>query len=342
MPLSDKAGGLAVEPSTADIAVLVRVAEMGSLSAVARERDVPVSQVSRAVSRLEDAYRVKFLNRSTHGLSVTAEGELFLTHARRVVESLTDLSGALDTRSGSPIGTVRLSVSQIMGDVQVIPSLPALVERYPGLRIDVIADDSMIDLATEGIDLAIRTNVVANENLVATWIGEYGRGLFASPEYIARFGAPQHPDELHRHRCITHAVSGGLNRWRFRIGRKQIERPVAGHHRVNNTAMAMTMARAGLGIARLNTASAHAAIRSGEIVEVLGRFRDPRRFPVYVVMMPDRHRLPKIRVCVEHFAAVFGAASAATSAPRDPVAVGRPRSAGRRTGTREGGGASSV
>ncbi|MEZ5659609.1 MAG: LysR family transcriptional regulator [Burkholderiaceae bacterium] len=321
MPLSAKTSGQAIEPATGDLAVLVRVAEMGTLSAVARERDVPVSQVSRAITRLEQAYRVKFINRSTHGLSVTPEGELILTHARRMVESLSELSAELDSRSGSPMGVVRLSVSQIMGDLQVIPSLPALVDRHPGLRIDVIADDRMIDLATEGIDLAIRTNVVANENMVAVWIGEYGRGLFASPEYLARFGAPVHPDELHRHRCITHAVSGGLNRWRFRVGRKEVELPITGHHRVNNTAMAMTMVRGGLGIARLNTASAHAAIASGEIVEIMARHRDPRRFPIYAVMMPDRHRLPKIRVCVEHFAGLFGAAAGQGGAHR-PVEAG--------------------
>lgn len=314
MDAASRSAGRGPEPSSGDLAILVRVAETGTLSAVARERDVPVSQISRAITRLEGLYRVRLVNRSTHGLSVTPEGELFLAHARRVVESLNDLTAELDSRAGSPTGVVRLSVSQIMGDAQVIPSLPSLVARYPGLRVDVIADDRMIDLATEGIDLALRTNIVANENMVARLIGEYGRGLFASAAYLERFGEPRNPEELHRHRCITHAVSGALNRWRFRVGRKEIELPVTGFHRVNSTAMALTMVRAGLGIARLNTASARSAIHSGEIVEVLGPYRDPRRFPIYAVMMPDRHRLPKIRVCVAHFADVFGAVQGLASA----------------------------
>ncbi|MEZ5739487.1 MAG: LysR family transcriptional regulator [Burkholderiaceae bacterium] len=293
------------EPSTADLGMLVRVVELGTLSAVARERDVPVSQVSRAITRLEQAYRVRLVNRSTHGLSVTPEGELFLGHARRVVDSLTELSAELDTRSGSPTGVVRLSVSQIMGDLQVIPSLPALTGRHPGLRIDVIANDSMVDLATEGIDLALRTNIVDNENLVARRIGEYGRALYASPRYRAQHGVPGHPDDLRRHRCITHAVSGPLNRWRFRIERKQIDQVVAGFHRVNNTAMALTMVRHGLGIARLNTAVIPAALAAGEIVPVLDAFRDPRRFPIFAVTLPDRHRLPKIRACIDHFTRYF-------------------------------------
>lgn len=333
MPLSQRPGR-DPEPTTADLAVLVRVAEMGTLSAVARERDVPVSQISRAITRLEGTYKVRLINRSTHGLSLTPEGDLFVAHARRVVDSLADLSAQLDSRAGAPSGLVRVSVSQIMGDAQVIPSLPALTDRYPALRVDVIADDSMIDLATEGVDLAIRTSVVASENLVARPLGEYGRGLFASAAYLERYGEPSHPDELHRHRCITHAVSAGLNRWRFRDGRREYELAITGYHRVNNTAMSLTMVRQGLGIARLNTAAAHQAIAGGEIIEVLAPHRDPRRFPIYAVMMPDRHRLPKIRVCVDHFAAVFGQVVDLASGPVRSRQARRPQASGGRSKAR--------
>jgi DNA-binding transcriptional LysR family regulator len=293
------------EPATTDLKVFVRVAELGTLSAVARERDVPVSQVSRAISRLEKDYQVRLINRSTHGLSLTQEGEMFLAHARHVVDSLTELAADLDSHAGSPVGVVRLSVSQIIGDAQIIPCLPALYEKYPELRIDVIADDGMVDLATEGIDLAVRTTIVANENLVAREVGEYGRALYASPQYLEQYGEPEHPDELLRHRCITHAASGRLNRWRFRFGRKQADSSIQGFYRVNNTAMSLTMVREGLGIARLNTSIAGPVADTGAIVPVLEEFRDPTRFPIYLVMLPDRHRLPKIKACSDHLARLF-------------------------------------
>ncbi len=293
------------EPNTADLNILVRVAELGTFSAVAKERDVPVSQISRAISRLESDYKVRLINRSTHGLSLTTEGDMFVAHARRVVESLTDLSAELDTRSGSPVGVVKLSVSQVMGDSQVVPSLPALIDKYPGLRIDVLADDKMVDLATEGIDLAVRTNVVVNDNLVARHVGEYGRALYASPDYVNRFGEPSHPDQLNQHRCVTHAVSNILNRWGFKVGRKRLDQPVQGYFRANNSAMILAMTLQGVGIARLNTAIAGPLCEQGELVPILDQHRDPTRFPIYLVMMPDRHRLPKTRACADHLAQLY-------------------------------------
>ncbi len=294
-----------IEPQVGDLSMLLRVAELGTLSAAALERNVPVSQVSRALTRLEGVFRVRLLNRSTHGLSVTPEGELVLAQARRMIDSLDELSAELDTRSRSPSGLVRLSVSQIMGDLQVIPSLPALLDRYPLLRIEVVANDSMTDLATEGIDLAIRTAVVSNDNLVARQLGEYARAIFVSPRYIEQHGCPKTPEELHRHRCITVAASSSLNKWQFKVGRKMVEMPVDGFHRVNNTAMALTMVRTGVGIARLNTTAVRPAIEAGEIVQILEDYRDPTRFPIYGVMLPDRHRLPKTRACLEHFQRLF-------------------------------------
>lgn len=293
------------EPTTADLQILVRVAELGTLSAVARERNVPVSVVSRAISRLERDYQVRLINRSTHGLSVTPEGEMFLGHARHIVESLNELSAELDTRAGSPTGLVRVSVSQVMGDAQIIPSLPGLMEKHPGLRIDVLADDKMVDLATEGIDLAVRTNVVANENLVARHVGEYGRALYASPQYLDQNGEPTSPEQLNKHRCVTHAASSVLNRWHFKVGRKHVNQAVQGFYRANNSAMVLAMVKQGIGIGRVNTAIAGPLVAAGELVPVLDAYREPTRFPIYLVMLPDRHRLPKIRACADHLAKLY-------------------------------------
>ncbi|MGB7299874.1 MAG: LysR family transcriptional regulator [Burkholderiaceae bacterium] len=292
-------------PATADLQILVRVADLGTLSAVARERNVPVSVISRAVSRLEKEYQVRLITRSTHGLSITPEGELLLGHARHIVDSLSELSAELDTRSGTATGLVRLSVSQVMGYSQIIPSLPALIHKHPGLRVDVIADDRTVDLATEGIDLAVRTDVVVNENLVARHVGEYGRAIYASQAYLNEFGEPTSPDQLSQHRCVTHAISGVLNRWQFKIGRKNTEQSVHGYFRANNSAMLLAMVKQGIGIGRLNTAIAGPLVDTGDLIPILEEFRNPTRFPIYLVMLPDRHRLPKIRACADHLAKLY-------------------------------------
>ncbi len=305
MAISTPGADTRIEPATSDLYILTRVAELGTLSAAARERDVPVSHVSRAITRLEKDYEVRLVNRSTHGLSITPEGELFLAHARRVVESLSDLSAELDTRSGSPTGLVRLSVSQVMGDAQIVPSLPELLAKYPGLRVDILADDAMVDLTTQGIDLAVRTNVIVNDNLVARHVGEYGRALYASPDYVARHGTPASPEQLAQHRCVTHASSSILNRWSFKSGRKRVDQIVQGFYRANNSAMLLAMVRQGIGIGRITTAIAGPLCDAGELVPVLDEYRDPVRYPIYLVMLPDRHRLPKIKACGDHLATLY-------------------------------------
>lgn len=290
-----------------DLLLFVRVVESGSLSAAARERDVPVSNVSRAIDRVEAAYQVRLLNRSTHGLSVTPEGELLMGHAREVLARLEDAAAELASRSARPSGLVRLSISQVMASRLVLPKLPPLIERYPELRIEIQAEDRLVDLATEGIDLAVRTSPVLSEQLVARQIGEFRRALFASPAYLQRFGAPEHPDELHRHRCITHTSSGTLNRWRFRIERRVQEMAVNGYFRTSNTDLSLQMVMAGLGIGQINTALLGDLVKSGALVPVLEQYADPKRIPVHVVMLPDRNRLPKIRVVIEHLQKLMAA-----------------------------------
>ncbi len=136
-------------------------------------------------------------------------------------------------------------------------------------------------------------------------MGEHGRALYASPGYLKTYGAPDHPDQLSQHRCVTHAVSHILNRWPFRHGRKIREQPVEGFFRTNNGALILTMALQGVGIARLNTTIAGPLCDSGELVPVLDEFRDPTRVPIYLVMMPNRHRLPKTRACADHLARLY-------------------------------------
>lgn len=305
----------ALTPNPVDMQALLRAVELGSLSAAARERDAPVSQITRAIDRLEALYRVKLLRRSTHGISVTPEGEVFLAHARQMLGAMADLANEFASRSQRATGVVRISVSPLTAEEILIPSLPALLDRHPDLRLELVSDDRMVDLPTEGIDLALRTSVVDNDHLVARELTHHQRALFATPGYLARWGEPQTPDALHRHRLITHTVAGQLNRWPFQVDRKPLMLNVSGHHRVNSTALLMQMVDQGLGIGRLNTALLGTRLRDGSLVEVLADYRDRSRFPIYLVMLPDRHRLTKIRVVIEHLTQLLKPETRVTTKP---------------------------
>lgn len=284
-----------------DVALFTRIAELGTLSAAARERDVPVSQVTRALARLEACCGIRLLHRSTHGLSLTDEGDTFLAYARRLLDTTAELNSELSGKLSGPSGWVRLSVSPVMAQMVIAPSLNGLYQRHPQLHLDISADDRMIDMARDGIDIAIRTGSPNSETLVARQIGDFSRSLYAAPSYLAAYGTPQHPDELAKHRLIGNSASPVLNRWPLAQGKEQVLQ-VQGHTRTDNTAVVMSLAQQGAGIARLMDLLAQPLVARGELVPLLPGHFDSTRVPIYAVMLQERHRLPKIRACIDYWA----------------------------------------
>lgn len=284
-----------------DTALFVRIVELGTLSAAARERQVPVSQVTRALVRLEAQCGVRLLHRSTHGLSLTDEGDSFLRHARRLLDIEAELRSDITGKLAGPSGWVRLSVSPIIAQALVVPSLPSLVQRHPQLQVELSADDRVVDMAREGIDIAIRTGPAASDTLVARPIGRLTRRLYAAPAYAQRHGLPAHPDELARHRLIGNSGVASLNQWRFARGAEQQVINVRGHSRTDNTAVVLAMALHGLGIARLVDFVGEPLVASGQLLPVLRDWSAEAPVPVLAVMLQERHRLPKIRACIEHW-----------------------------------------
>ena len=257
--------------------LFTRVAELGTLSAVARERDVPVSQVSRTLSRIEKACGVRLIHRSTHGLSLSAEGETFLDSCRRVTGTLDELEGEFASRSGAASGRVRVAVSAVLGQFQLLPSLAGLAARHPGLKIELDVSDRLSDMARDGIDIAIRTGLALPETVVARRIGTLARGFYAAPGYAQANGLPAHPDELRQHRLIGNSAVASLNQWSFIVKGKPVTHVAEGHWRSNDTSMTAHMVLQGLGIGRLVTLVGEPLAREGRLVRVLEQFTSPGR-----------------------------------------------------------------
>jgi DNA-binding transcriptional LysR family regulator len=311
----------------ADIALLLRTVELGSLSAAARERDVPVSQVTRALARLEKTCRARLLHRSTHGLSLTDEGAAFLPQARRMLEAAEEFQGEIDGRLAAPRGWVRLSVSTVLAQAVIAPGLPGLYERHPGLHLDIAAEDRLVDMARERIDIAVRTGTPASENLVARPIGELTRSLYAAPAYAARHGLPATPEELARHHLIANGAVPSLNRWTYDNGSPggAQELLVQGGTRADNTAVIVSLLLGGAGIGRIIDLVAAPLVKAGALLPVLpGRF-GTQPVTMYAVMLHERHRLPKIRACVDYWAQWMQEQAAAVAAPPGARTKGPPR-----------------
>jgi len=334
-----------------DVALFARIAELGTLSAAARERDVPVSQVTRALARLEAACGVRLLHRSTHGLSLTDEGDTFLAYGRQLLGTTEELAAELHGKLSGPSGWVRVSVSPVLAQIVIAPSLNALYDRYPQLHVDISADDRMTDMARDGIDIAIRTGGPHSETVVARQIGEYSRQLYAAPSYLARHGTPTHPDDLLRHRLLGNSSYPVLNRWplpaadgappasatgtagrarpatagsAMAVAGKARELLVSGHTRTDNSAVTLMLALQGVGIARLMDLLAQPLVQRGELVPVLAGQLPCARVPVHAVMLQERHRLPKIRACIDYWAEHLAGLMPAVAPTMAPPSAGAP------------------
>lgn len=289
-----------------DLKLFGRVAALGSLSAVARERDVPVSQVSRALSRIEKSCAARLVHRSTHGLTLSVEGETFLAYCQRIIGTFDELQGEFSSRAGAASGRVRVAASTVVAQYLLVPSLSELHRRHPRLSIDLEVSDRMADLVRDGLDIAIRTAAALPEHLVARRIGTLGRALYAAPSYAQANGLPARPDELAAHRLITNSAAPHLNHWPFVIEGQSSKHVAEGFWCCNDTGLAAEMVLQGLGIGRLSSIVAAPLLARGLLVPVLADCVDPQTVPLYAVMSSARQRLPKIRACIDFWAEQLG------------------------------------
>lgn len=298
-----------------DLQLFVRVATLGSLSAAARERAVPVSQVSRALVRIEARCAARLVHRSTHGLSLTPEGHTFLGYCQHLVGTLEELEGAFSHQAQEIRGRVRVAASAAMVQHQLLPSLATLHQRHPLLRVELEVGDPLSDMARDGIDIAIRTMAHLPDTVVARQIGTLGRALYATPDYLAQAGTPTEPTDLHQHRLITHSAAPHLNHWPFAAHGKAFTVLADGHWCANDTGVLASMVLQGLGIGRLATLVGQPLVQQGRLVAVLPEWVATQPAPVYAVTASARHRLPKIRACVDHWAAWLAQDTAPVAGP---------------------------
>jgi DNA-binding transcriptional LysR family regulator len=294
-----------------DLKLFARVVSTGTLSAVARERDVPVSQVSRALSRIEKTCGARLIHRSTHGLSLTVEGQTFLDYCHRLVGTLEELEGEFATKARVVSGRVRVAASTVIAQYQLLPSLGSLGRLHPQLRVELEVSDRLADMARDGIDIAIRTAGNLADTVLARQIGSLGRGLYAAPAYLAQAGAPAHPDELRHHRLISNSAATQLNQWPFVVQGQSVKVLAEGYWRTNDTGMAANMVLQGLGIGRLATIAADPLVRQGRLVPVLRAFVDDQPVPIFAVTSTARQRLPKIKACIDYWVEWFAQAAPA-------------------------------
>lgn len=194
----------------------VAVVHHGSFAAAARQLDMAPSMVSRAVAALEAELGVRLLQRSTRQLSLSDAGAAYYEQVRSVLDGLERASDEARASTGEVRGTVRLTTTVAFGQVLVVPLLPELHALHPGIELELVLTDVVVDILAERIDMAIRLGPAADTSLVGTQLSRISYRVCASPGYLRAHGRPRTPAELAQRDCPRFPLQGFRTQWKFR------------------------------------------------------------------------------------------------------------------------------
>jgi DNA-binding transcriptional LysR family regulator len=283
------------------LAMFAAVVEQGSFSAAARQLGLSPSAVSRTIDRIEARLGVRLLLRSTRALSVTAEGQSYLQAARRILADLDDAEQQIADQ-GAPRGRLRVSAAHSHGRLCVVPLLGDFAALYPHILVDIALTDTVIDVAAGQADVAVRFGPLADSTLTARKLGETRRVIVASPDYLARFGTPEVPEDLHRHNCLNFNFRRVEPVWPFSRDGRDFALSVKGTIEANNGETLGQLAAAGVGIARVGAFSVAQEIADGRLVPILEAFNPGDVEMIHAVFVGGATTPARIRAFVDFLA----------------------------------------
>lgn len=286
-----------------DISVLqifIEVMRQGSFAAVARERNVDPSSVSRAIALLEQELGVKLLQRTTRQISPTEAGMTYFNRIEALVEELEQAGELVSDISGSPKGMLKVTASVSFGIQCIVPLLPEFEAKYPELTIELLLTDSVMDLLAERVDLAVRLGLLSDSTLIAQRLIKTNYAVCASSKYLEYEGEPNQPNNLSRHNCLLFPLAGFRSRWLFKDRTGTIETvPVNGNTIISSAIALKQCALSGMGLALLPHWLIDPELQSGKLVKVLTEYEvtatdfNTSAWLVY----PSRHYVPlKVRL----------------------------------------------
>ncbi len=279
------------------------VIDCGSQTAAADRLGMSRPVVSRLLAELEEWVGARLLHRTTRRLSLTTAGEETLPRCRQMLELARTLRTVAARTEDAPRGQLRVTVSTSFGQAQMARVVAAYVERYPGVAVDLIVLDRLVNLVDERIDLAIRITKELDPNLIARRLTICRSVICASPVYLHRHPAPLRLEELVLHNCLTHSYHG-KSLWHFVRGGEPVTIAVSGNISANDATSVLEAALAGAGIAQLPTYLIAPLIRSGELIALLPDAQ-PLSLGIYAVYASRRQMSTALRKMLDFLTEAF-------------------------------------
>jgi len=274
-----------------DLRAFLTVARKRSFTQAAAKLGVSQSALSHTIRGLEERLGIRLLTRTTRSVSPTQAGERLLHNAGPQLEEIESELTALSELRQKPAGTVRITATDYSADSVLWPRLAKLLRAYPDIKVEIVVDYGLTDIAAEGYDAGVRLGEQVARDMIAVRIGpDIRMVVVGAPSYFAMHAAPRTPRELIDHNCINLRLPtrGGLYAWEFEKGKRQLRVHVEGQLVFNGTAQVLNAALGGCGLAYVPEGLARPHVAKGRLKPVLVDWCPP--FSGYHLYYPSRRQ----------------------------------------------------
>jgi DNA-binding transcriptional LysR family regulator len=284
----------------------VRVAERGSLSAVARELGVGQSTVTRHLRELEEAVGVPLLSRTTRRVTMTDEGSRYYANSVQILRLVEQAGDEARGTRGASAGTIRISCTAAFGVLHASRLIFAFQDRYPDIGVDLSLTDERVDLVREGVDIALRLGPLTDSSMKLRALGQSRRLLVAAPDYLAARGRPAAPQDLLGHEGIRMSNIAGSDILALQgPGGERHAVPFGGRLRVDHGLAAREALVAGRGIAPAHRWLVDDLLAAGRLEAILPDYSLPP-VPLSMLIVPERAGIARVRLLVDFLAEQIG------------------------------------
>jgi DNA-binding transcriptional LysR family regulator len=281
----------------------VRVIEKGSFSAVAKERGIGQPAVSKQISALEEELGTELIYRTSRSIALTEAGRDFYESALHILDDFENATSRIGRGQTAPKGLIRVTAPPTFARLHMVSKLPAFFAAYPDMAIEMSTSESPTTIIEDGFDLAIHSGDLPDSTLVARKLGQTTIVLVATPQYLARYGAPESPEDVHRFRSVVFVERGSAQPWSFGFGQETKRVIPTGVFRTSDIEQVRVGVLEHLGIAQAPAWLFAAELREGTVVRLLTPLE--RTVPILAVRPASRRMSAKVRIFVEHLEKTF-------------------------------------
>jgi len=283
----------------------IAVVTEGSFSRAAERLNMSPQLVSKYVAQLESRLDARLINRSTRRLSITEVGQGYFERCKDVLADIDEMESAVGDATATARGTLRINAPMSFGVLHLSNAIADYSCEQPDVSVDLTLDDRVVDIVSEGYDMAIRIGRLRESSLVARQLAPIRLVVCGSSDYLEKRGVPGTPHDLKDHECLRYTLSPYSDRWRFKDGEETRDVPVSGKFSASNGDAIRLAALAGRGLALQPTFIVGDDLREGRLQLVLENF-EVEPMGLYAVYAHRKYLSGKVRTFVDFLSGYFG------------------------------------